>query len=270
MRKIMVFMIALFTLSLTSNAPAQERKIEPVHFESRTAEEVYGPSLVPKAVSNVFQNSVVGIFANLRTKSHGGRSREADALYKAGTGFVVSDHQIFTCFHNISTQYPTINSDDLEAPELKVVVRGQEFPAELTYGDPVNDLALLRVADLPDIKFSMMPISFSDMQLMEQVPLELFSFSLAHRDGRKFFVKHSAVLGYYEAAQDNARHAKTKILMQKAPPGFSGSPVVDAHGNCSSMIIEGFEDEPKSGGVPIETILKFLQKNNVAVNVVHE
>ncbi len=162
-----------------------------------------------------------------------------------GSGWVVSRNLIATNAHVIAGQQDT----------NVLVPNGPTLPARVVSVDATNDVALLLVRSLPT-----RPLA-TDQSGRFPRPVVFLGYP---RDGALTATAGTAgeprkVLAP-DAYRRKARPRTVVPLRGPVEPGQSGGPVVDARGRVVAMIFGGTEEGRGGFGVPVELVLRALER----------
>lgn len=160
---------------------------------------------------------------NIATKLAGGRFMFRDnPTEDAGSGFVIDQQgHVMTNFHVI---------EDSERI-LATLFNGESYEAVPVGGDPINDIAIIRIEAPQDV---LHPVSIADSSKLK-VGMKVFAI------GNPFALERTMTTGIISSLNRTlpvtlARSIKSVIQIDAAiNPGNSGGPLLDSHGRLIGM-----------------------------------
>lgn len=260
---VLVFLAAAFCL-LVVPSPTE------FHYPKNYTEPVVAGTMLPGKVFAVYEESVVGVSEKIYSLEPGLQSLHSGFL---GTGFVVADGYVLTCFHAVSFNgYLRVSSADSKGIEqqLAVMAGGIYHDVRVVAIDAEWDLALLKVSGTESEAFRKKPLrfppNFSSLVFSFGQPQRVFFSFRVSPDLPPLTVRHDRFLGVYvEYVQYHyATIGKwTGVLSKNVEPGFSGSPVVGEDGECVGMVYSYNPSLQKTFFIPANVILDFLRKAGI-------
>jgi len=180
---------------------------------------------------------------------------EDEKLKGTGTGFLIKDNYIITCYHVIE------KANDIYV-QIKENGDNSVFKAIVAQKDKTNDLALLKVTDekwinKPQWTNIALGISVGETVFTLGYPLAYNGMGkeIKYSDG-----KISSKTGY----NDNPNSFQTSIPAQ---PGNSGSPIFNEKGELIGIINSKIENADNvTYGIKVNNILNLLDIENIQLN----